>query len=172
VTRRIEGVTKQLLIMRHAKSSWKDDSISDHDRPLNPRGLKDAPAMGRFVADAGCLPSLILTSTANRAKTTAQMFTQACGQEIPVVTQKALYHPGIKDYCEVVNSQANQQDRIMVVSHNPGSEEWLYLLTATYEALPTAAIAIVDFPESTSWQTLGHQTRGRLQAIWRPKEVL
>lgn len=158
--------------MRHAKSSWKDETLSDHDRPLNARGRDNAPRMGGYAAEKSCLPDLILSSTANRAITTAEMFVQGASCEIPIITQRSLYHAGVADYCQAICSLANDEARVMIVSHNPGSEEWVYRLTRHYETMPTAAIAIVEFDEQFLWSRMDHDSKAELLDVWRPKEVL
>ena len=163
---------KQLLIMRHAKSSWKDHSLSDHDRPLNRRGREDAPRMGRFLQQHHCLPDLVLTSTARRARDTADLFVAGCEQPIPVLSQRSLYHPGLDDYWEALTTHAANQSRIMVVSHNPGSEEWLYQLTGQDERMPTAAIARLQFPSPFDWKNIANTQNAILLEIWRPRDVL
>ena len=163
---------KQLMIMRHAKSSWKDGSLSDHDRPLNHRGLENAPRMGQFVADQECLPELILSSTAKRAISTSRLFVEGTGRDIPIVTQRSLYHPGVSDYCEAIFSLAEKRNRVMVVSHNPGSEEFVFQITNCYESIPTAAIAVVEFGKEFDWSKLNSNCEGELLDVWRPREVL
>ena len=177
MTRNSEVQMKQIMIMRHAKSSWKDGSLSDHDRTLNPRGLDTAPKMAEYAFEHECLPELILSSTAARALSTAMIFAETVcksgGAEIPIVTQRRLYHPGLDDYCETVYSKVQEsQQRIMIVSHNPGSEEWVYQLTKSYETMPTAAIAVVELEEDFEWYSIGRKTKGKLLDVWRPKEVL
>ncbi|MDG2012571.1 MAG: histidine phosphatase family protein [Pirellulaceae bacterium] len=163
---------KQLLIMRHAKSSWAEGGISDHDRPLNPRGQANAPLMGRFTTEQGCLPDVILSSTANRAISTAELFVEGSGKDIPIRQRRGLYHPSIADYDEAIGCLTEDPQRVMVVSHNPGSEEWIYRLTQQYETIPTATIAVLGFSESFSWSKIAEEAPAELMAVWRPKEVL
>lgn len=73
---------KRLTLVRHAKSSWKDPSLDDFDRPLNQRGERDAPVMGRRLKARGARPSLILTSPAKRAKRTARLIAEAIGYPV------------------------------------------------------------------------------------------
>ncbi len=163
---------KQLLIMRHAKSSWKDESLADHDRPLNPRGKDNAPRMGQYVAQHECLPDLILSSTAKRALQTARLFVEGCGGEIEIQTARQLYHAGPDDYLEAVSTYGDQYSRLMVVSHNPGSEVWTWQLSGQYETLPTAAIAVLGFDPEFQWTQLNDHSTAELLDVWRPREVL
>ncbi|MGI9519564.1 MAG: SixA phosphatase family protein [Pirellulaceae bacterium] len=163
---------KQLLVMRHAKSSWKDETLADHDRPLNPRGQDNAPRMGQFVAENKCLPDLILSSTAARALQTARLFVEGCGCDIEILTFKRLYHAGPEDYREAVAVSGDPHARIMVVSHNPGSEVWTWQLCGQHETLPTAAIAMLEFDEGFQWSKIRDDSSANLLDVWRPKEVL
>ena len=163
---------KQLLIMRHAKSSWADGGISDHDRALNNRGQANAPLMGQFTAEQGCLPDAILSSTANRAISTAELFVEGCGRDIPIMQRRGLYHPSIADYDEAIRCLPGDPRRVLVVSHNPGSEEWVYRLTQQYETMPTATIAVLGFSDTFTWSKISDEPPAELMAVWRPKEVL
>ena len=163
---------KQLMIMRHAKSSWKDESLADHDRPLNPRGQDNAPRMGQYVADHECLPELIISSTATRAVQTARLFVEGCGQGIEIQTVSRLYHAGPDDYCDAVARCGELHSRIMVVSHNPGSEVWTWQLSGQHETLPTAAIAVLQFDDQFQWSEISDNSTADLLDVWRPKEVL
>ena len=85
------GEMKTLLVLRHAKSSWKHSELADHDRPLNERGRRDAPRVGMFVTDAGLVPDLILSSTAKRARSTAEEVAACCAYDSEVVLEPRLY---------------------------------------------------------------------------------
>ena len=82
---------KTILLLRHAKSSWKDAGLSDHARPLNKRGLRDAPRMGRLIAEQRLKPELILSSSAVRAMRTAQAVADAINDATPLVEEDELY---------------------------------------------------------------------------------
>ena len=83
---------KTLLLMRHAKSSWDDPDVADHDRPLNKRGKKDAPRMGQWLAEQGLTPEVIVTSTAKRARKTAELVAESCGCQREPIVLPELYH--------------------------------------------------------------------------------
>jgi phosphohistidine phosphatase len=160
---------KTLLILRHAKSSWDDSSISDHDRPLNQRGLKTAPLMGTLLKANKLVPDLILSSTALRAVETARLVAQAAefNKSIPAV---ASFYPGDPvSYIETLKTQVSAQS-IMIIGHNPGLEDLVYTLTGHKHDLPTAALAQVQLPIG-HWSQLTTQTKGTLIDIFRPKEI-
>ena len=161
---------KTLLILRHAKSSWKDASLSDHDRPLNKRGKRDAPRMGALIRDEGLVPDLILSSTARRAKATAQAAAEACGYEDQVVLTPELYHAGPESYLMALYSLPDHYERVMVVGHNPGVEELLEDLCGATERMPTAALAQVALPIG-AWSELQLEGEGQLVNLWLPKAL-
>jgi phosphohistidine phosphatase len=166
-------MTKQLLIMRHAKSSWAESGISDFDRPLNNRGLRNAPAMGQFVCDQGYVPEAVFSSTAKRASTTADLFIEYCDGVSESQLQKldAFYHAAPDIYLEtLVRIQDTEVKTAMVIGHNPGLEALVYQLGGRFEPIPTAAIAVIVW-EIDDWADILDFSVATLQAVWRPKEV-
>ena len=161
---------KTLLIMRHAKSSWDDNGVADHERPLTARGERDAPRMGKLLRREGVVPQAIVASDAVRAQATARAVAEACGFEGEVEFSSALYGAGPETFREVLNKLPEQVESVLVVGHNPGSEELLQELTGEDEHMPTAAIAQVEL-DVAQWSEWGEATGGRLVAVWRPKEV-
>jgi phosphohistidine phosphatase len=161
---------KTLLLLRHAKSDWSDPQVADHDRPLNKRGKRDAPRMGRLLQDENLLPDLILTSTAKRTRKTAEAIIAVSDYTGKVKAKPALYLAGPEAYITVLRSVPDKYRRVMVVGHNPGLEELLEQLTGTMTILPTAALAEVELP-ITQWRELGEETKGELRGVWRPREL-
>jgi phosphohistidine phosphatase len=161
---------KTLLVLRHAKSSWNEGGLADHDRPLNSRGKADAPRMGRLLRREGLTPELILSSTAERAVTTAELAAQASGYENEIRTTRNLYHAGPEAYLELLATLPDEYGRVMVVGHNPGMEELLDHLTGTGEFMPTAALAHVELPLER-WAELDEMTEGKLINLWLPREI-
>lgn len=161
---------KTLLILRHAKSSWGDSSLKDHERPLNKRGKHDAPRMGKLLQDEQLTPDLIVSSTAKRAHKTAAKVAGSCGYqgEIELTDDFYLARPG--SYIQHLQQVADENDSVMVVGHNPGLEELLSLLTGHAERLPTAALAQIQF-DITNWQEMAHTPTGNLVNLWLPKEL-
>ena len=160
---------KTLLLMRHAKSSWKQTDLPDIDRPLNPRGERDAPAMGGLLKDNELIPDLILSSPAARARRTAELVANMSHYEHEIVFVDKLYMAEPPDILGALNLLPDEITRVLLVAHNPGLEEALQLLTGEVESLPTAAIASISLPIE-HWSELNDGTRGSLLKVWRPKE--
>jgi phosphohistidine phosphatase len=160
---------KTLLLLRHAKSSWKQTEIHDHDRPLNKRGKKDAPKVGQYLKEKNLVPDLILSSTARRARDTAQAVLEESGFSGQVDLHQDLYLSDTSCYLDILRSLPDEANRVLVVGHNPDMEDLLTLLTDVTHHLTTACLAQVDLP-ITSWQELNEATDGRLQFVWSPKE--
>lgn len=162
---------KTLLLLRHAKSSWKHPELPDHDRPLNKRGKQDAPRIAKIIRDKGLVPDLIMSSTAKRARKTAKIVAKACGYTGEVALTPALYHASPITYIETLSRQADEHQRIMLVGHNPGLEELLEMLVERAEVFPTGTLALVLLP-LTEWQELDYDTTGKLINLWRPRELM
>ena len=161
---------KLLLILRHAKSSWEFEELSDHDRPLNNRGRRDAPLMGRKLLKEQLVPQIIISSSAVRAHSTAKKVAKACGYEDEILINPALYGSGYSDYLNVLTNQEDKHDIIMLVGHNPISEQLVEVLTGEIVTMPTCAIACISLP-ITSWKQIIAKTKGQLLNLWRPKEL-
>ena len=162
--------SKLLLILRHAKSSWEFEELSDHDRPLNNRGKRDAPLMGRKLLKQQLVPQLIISSSAVRADSTARKVAKACGYEDEILIDPVLYGSGYSDYLNVLINQEDKHDIIMLVGHNPISEQLVEVLTGKIVTMPTCAIACISLP-ITSWKQIIAKTKGQLLNLWRPKEL-
>ena len=143
---------KTLTLVRHAKSSWKDTSLADRDRPLNKRGKRDAPEMGRRIAEAGIRPSLIVSSPALRAWTTAKAVAKAINYPVEFLQrEKALYLASVDEILDVLVAQDPKFNSVMVVGHNPGLTSFAnYLVPGLTNNLPTAGVVCVQF-EQDDW---------------------
>ncbi|MBI1317407.1 MAG: histidine phosphatase family protein [Candidatus Hydrogenedens sp.] len=160
---------KTLLLMRHAKSVHPD-GMEDHERPLNDRGLRDAPRMGALLKEQGILPDVILSSSAVRALTTAQLTAEACGFEGRIEVLRDLYLPNPADVIEIMKQQPDGAACVMIVSHNPGSEALVNYFTGALEAMPTAAIAHIEF-DIDAWSDWTPSSPAKLRHLWKPREV-
>jgi phosphohistidine phosphatase len=161
---------KTLLLLRHAKSSWKKPDLPDHERPLNKRGKKEAPMVGAYLKESGLVPDLILSSNAKRAQDTAGAVAKACGYEGQVELYQDLYMSDPACYLDILHCQPTEANRVLVVGHNPDVEDLLTLLTEVQEHMTTAALAVINLP-ITRWDELNEATDGRLQNLWVPREV-
>ena len=161
---------KTLLILRHGKSSWKHPGLADHDRPLNSRGRQDAPRMGRLLRRKGLAPDRIVSSTALRARATAELAAEQAGSGAAVELDGRLYLAGPRAIIAVLAELGGGASRLLVVGHNSGLEELLASLTGHAAPLPTAALAEVLLPVA-AWPELTSTTRGRLVHLWRPREL-
>ncbi len=162
---------KTLLVLRHAKSSWKNANLADFERPLNKRGKNDAPRMGELLRREGIVPDLIISSSAVRALATAEAVASACGYESEIQTTRQFYHAWPDDYVEVINSVSNACDRVMVVGHNPGMESLVEELTGEWIKMPTAALVQIAL-RITQWSELNLESTEVLVNSWWPKELI
>jgi len=161
---------KTLLLLRHAKSSWNDPDLADHDRPLNKRGRGDAPRMGQLLRHNNIVPELILTSTAKRARKTARRVADSAFYKGPIEEIGDLYLAGVGTFIQVLNGIGSEHQSVLLVGHNPGIEDLLEMLTGTFEVLPTAALAHLNVPVE-KWVEVSTETQGELLNLWRPREL-
>jgi phosphohistidine phosphatase len=161
---------KSLLILRHAKSDWGEPGLEDQQRLLNKRGRKAAPKMGRLLREKNLLPELVLSSTAVRARTTAELVAEASGYQGKIELLESLYAAPPEAYIVALSALPDTIRSVMVVGHNPGLEELLQDLTGKYEPLSTAALAYVRLPIE-SWAELADDAAGELVHVWRPREI-
>lgn len=154
---------KQLLLIRHAKSSWAQYGQLDFDRPLNDRGHKDAVAMALRLKEKLLQPDLVVSSAANRALTTAQHFTEILGittKEILVLTD--LYHAPPAIIFSVIASLPPYKQRVAIVCHNPGITECVNQFgVVAVNDMPTAGIFGVQ-STATTWATFMQGNLGLL----------
>jgi phosphohistidine phosphatase len=160
---------KTLLLLRHAKSSWKQPELNDHDRPLNKRGKREAPKVGQYIKENDLVPELILCSTARRARDTAQAVIDEIGYEGDIELLSDLYLSDLACYLDVLKRLPDDINRVLVVGHNPDLDALLTLLTDVSQHLSTAALVQIDLP-ITNWSELNEATNGRLQKLWAPRE--
>ena len=142
---------KQLFLIRHAKSDWSA-SLSDYLRPLNQRGLLDAPKMGKRIHGLFGSPDIILSSGAKRALNTAELFAKELEFDVKNIHQNdQLYHASLQDIIEVVQGIDEQFETAMLFSHNPGISHTVYSLTDHYVDMKTACVVGIK-KDTNSWQ--------------------
>lgn len=164
---------KTIYLLRHAKSDWADPSIRDFDRPLNKRGLNNAPAMGKLLKSIGMIPALVISSTAERTKTTAQLVTSQLGIKADrLIFEKELYLASAQEIFLIIKDTPPEYNSVMIVAHNPGITELLNRLTGgnNYVAnIPTCGVAELQF--EGEWNKLA-SGKCLLEKFLVPKEVL
>jgi phosphohistidine phosphatase len=162
---------KTLTLLRHAKSSWKDTSLRDRDRPLNKRGDKDAPMMGKRLDAAGVRPSLIVSSPAVRAWTTAKAVAKALNYPTEFLQREdQLYLASLDDLLDVVVAQENKFNNIMIVAHNPGLTDFAnFLQPGLTNNLPTAGVVTVNIDQD-HWNLYERPKTELVYHDWPKKE--
>lgn len=160
---------KKLFIVRHAKSSWDDPDLDDFDRPLNKRGKRNAPEIGKRLAMRGVFPDLIITSPAKRAAATARRIAEAIAYpNKKIIKDDSFYHGSIQDVIGVVQKLDDQINSLMIFGHNPGLTDLAnYLSGADIYNIPTCGVVEIDF-DFNSWKMLGSK-EGKLVKFDFPK---
>jgi phosphohistidine phosphatase len=161
---------KTLLLLRHAKSSRDDPQAPDHERGLNERGKRSAIRMGNLLVKEKLVPDIILTSSARRAQNTCSLLVERSSYRGEVLLRNDFYAAEPKTIIKGLRDLADDYQSAMVIGHNPGLEELLLRLTGKVESLPTAALAQVSLPIH-HWRELSLDSPGKLQQIWRPREL-
>jgi len=164
---------RRLLLLRHAKSDWPDD-VSDHERPLAPRGQRDAPLMGREMARRGILPEHVIISTSRRTRETFTLVEPFLGRHTSHY-ERAVYEAPTDAILRVIRGVESRVSSLLIIGHNPGLER-----TASHlvqgggtvanplgDKFPTAALAVIDLDIEQWSEVAGH--RGRLFLFLTPK---
>lgn len=159
---------KTLFLVRHAKSSRDDPTLPDKERPLNDRGMRDAPRMGERLAKQDAQPGLILSSPAVRALATAELIAKQLDYEPKdIVVDERLYAAAPDDLLEVIHELGDKVKRVMLFGHNPELTELAHRLSSRITDMPTCAVAEFSF-DTKSWSTVGKQQPARV-TLHRPK---
>jgi phosphohistidine phosphatase len=161
---------KSILVLRHAKSSRKDPDLKDHDRPLNKRGKRDAPRMGRILKKENLVPDIIISSTAMRAGATAEAVAKASGYKGDITFDRSLYASGPQAYIDVLHDLSDEYVRVLIIGHNPGLEELVEMLTGDIHIMPTCSLAHVQL-NVDKWRERDYKIRGQVAEIWRPRDL-
>ena len=145
--------------MRHAKSSWKEADVEDHDRPLNKRGFRDSPQMADAIHERGWSPDLILVSSSKRTLQTLSGMSHRFEGVLSEIRSE-IYHATVNDLLLVLEDM-HKEGTTMVLGHNPGSEILVNHLSGEWHVMPTAtAVLLVESGEE--W---------KVQEVIRPKEI-
>jgi len=161
---------KTLYIVRHAKSSWDYPDLDDIDRPLNKRGKKNAPQMGKILASRGISPSAMISSPAKRAHTTAKKIASEINfKKSDITIDPKLYHGELGDMIQLIKSVNNDFESIMIFGHNPGFTSLANNLTGeNIYNIPTCGIVAIEF-DTDDWITIGSDS-GKMLFFDYPKK--
>ena len=148
---------KTLHIMRHAKSSWADHSLSDHDRPLMRKGIVKTKKITDFLSKQIKRPDLMLSSTAVRAKQTADLVAKELHYPADkIMTSKALYHADSEDIFDEIYGISNDINSAMIFGHNPGFNYFVnQFIRPTIENLPTSGVVSIEFI-TDAWEDISN----------------
>jgi len=163
---------KTLYLNRHAKSSWADTTLSDFDRPLNKRGMRDVPLMGEILSKKIIPPQLIYSSPAQRAIITAKQIAESINYDIKnIIQDQNIYDAVVSDLVRIINSVPDKYDVIMFFGHNPTFTMTSNYLSDKYiENIPTSGFVQIDF-DLQSWKDVDGET-GKLILFEYPKKYL
>jgi phosphohistidine phosphatase len=168
-------MSKRLHLLRHAKSSWKEPELADHDRPLAARGRRAADAMGRHLAASGVAPGLVLCSTALRARETWERIEPSLAGT-PVRYEPEIYGASAATLRERVRGVPDDVASVLLVGHNPAIELFAADLACASPLLddleakfPTGALATLAL-RAASWRDLGDECT-ELVAFVRPRDL-
>jgi phosphohistidine phosphatase len=160
---------KTLFLVRHAKSSRDDPSLPDRDRPLDDRGKRDAPKMGKRLAKRDVKPDLLVSSPALRALTTAHLIAEEIGyKRKDIVVDDRLYASSPDDLLAVIGALDNKLDRVMLFGHNPEFSDLAHRLSSEIVDMPTSAVAEYDF-DTTAWSDVGGVEPARVELDYPKK---
>jgi len=161
---------KNLYLTRHAKSSWGNPGLADIDRPLNSRGKKAAPSMGKLIMDKGEKPELLISSPANRAFSTAKVFASAMGlHETDVLIKDTIYGAGVHQLLNLVQDVDDLYNSIMLFGHNPTFTSFCNMLSGeNILNIVTCGVVRIDF-EFSSWKNIDFNS-GRMIYYEYPKK--
>jgi phosphohistidine phosphatase len=160
---------RTLYLLRHAKSSWKDTSLSDFDRPLKDRGRKAAKRIGKHLANEKLNDPLVICSPAVRTRETSEILLKHADLDVEVRFDERIYEASLRDLLQVVSEIPGEKNVVLLIGHNPGFEELLAFMTGEFRRMPTCALAKINF-DAESWRDIKEHA-GTLAWFVTPKEL-
>ena len=160
---------RTFYLLRNAKSSWKDDSLADFERPLKGRGREAAEAMGRFLASKKVHLSLLISSPSIRTRQTVDIVQKHAKLGVEPQFDQRIYEASLATLVQVVSEIPDDQKTAMIVGHNPGMEELLAFLTRESRHVPTGALARISL--ESVWKEAGRSS-GKLDWFVTPKDLV
>lgn len=172
-------MTLRLLLLRHAKSSWTDPGLDDRDRPLNPRGIKAAAAIGRYMLKEDLIPELVLCSPARRARETWRLAAEQLKNAPRLLIEDAIYDFGNGGrVLDALRQHASNERSVLIVGHNPSLERLALRIAPEgdrearhrmEQKFPTGGLAVIDF-RAENWRDASNQ-QGVLVSFIRPRDL-
>lgn len=160
---------KNLLLLRHAKSSWKDQDLPDFERPLNDRGRKAATLIGRYLVKEDISLDLVISSPAVRARQTIELVLRSAKRSVELRFDQLIYEASPARLLEIISQIEDERKSVMLVGHNPGMEELLALLVGGEQHMPTASLATVLL-HSKKWDKVPGG-KGELNSFVKAKDL-
>ncbi len=162
---------KNLIVVRHAKSSWDFPELKDIDRPLNPRGEQDAPRMADYFSRQNYSINLMITSPSKRALETCTAFARKLGfTKGLIMIDHNLFHANSSEIMAIIRNLKPEYETVMIFGHNPGLTDFVNRITnSDIENIPTTGIAIMEFSKE-SWKEL-RDNSGTLIEFMYPKKL-
>jgi phosphohistidine phosphatase len=166
---------KRLYLLRHAKSSWDDQTLADRDRPLAPRGRRAAKVMAKHLGQEGISPELVLCSPSMRTRQTLKRLAPGLGKNADVQIEPELYAAPARDLLEVLHRVPDEVESVMLIGHNPGIQDLALSLAGAGSEIPrlrskfpTAALATLEL--NGTWRELAPGS-AELMSLVKPKEL-
>lgn len=159
---------KKLFIIRHAKSSWEDETLDDFDRPLNNRGFKNAVFMGKLLKKKDTNPDLIISSPALRTTITSQIIVNEIDYKKTIIFEPSIYEANENILKEIIKNLKDGNNIVFLIGHNPGLSNLVGLLTSKNEDIPTCGIIEIDF-QTNSWSEISKEN-SKLISFEYPKK--
>lgn len=160
---------RTLYLLRHAKSSWKDVTLPDFERPLKDRGRKAAKRIGKYLTREKLTDPLVVCSPAVRTRETADIVLKYANLRVEVRFEERIYEASLRDLVQIVAEIPDDKQVAIMIGHNPGFEELLAYLTGEGRRMPTAALAKINF-DVESWKEI-KEDQGTLEWFITPREL-
>src|SRR5574344_281420 len=159
---------KELILIRHAKSSWKDSSLKDFDRPLNKRGEKNAPKMAKILRKLVKTPDLIISSPSKRTKQTLNYFVDEFNYKNKIIFEDSIYEAPYSNILKIIQNINKKYNIVFLICHNPGLNDLVdFLLENFDENIPTIGLVKINF-NVNSWDKI-EKNSGNLEFFKYPK---
>ena len=161
---------KTLLLLRHAKSSLIDPTLSDNMRPLTYQGKQEVYIIGKLLKNKKLIPDIVICSTAKRAVETSKLIAEYINYHNEIHLSKSLYQTTAKDYINVVSEIPDKNNMVLLVGHNPVLENLVEIITNELRIMKTCSLAHIVLPIK-KWLEIKTQTKGKLIELYDIKSL-